>query len=96
MYGFRKIKTMHIVSDKYEDIAQFILSLERGGTLLHGEGMYTQNSKKMIFTNVNVKEVNLIYEYIREIDPEAFVTVMDANEVVGSGRGFRSIHEPVV
>lgn len=93
LYGFRKIKTMLIISEKHEDIAQFILSLDRGGTILYGEGMYTGKSKKIIFSNVNIKEVNLIHEYIHEIDPQAFVTVMDANEVIGEGRGFRSIHE---
>ncbi|MDR1056806.1 MAG: YitT family protein [Prevotellaceae bacterium] len=93
LYGFRRIKTMLIVSDKHEDIARYILGLDRGGTLFYGEGIYTGNAKKIIFTNVNIKEVNLIYDYIREIDPQAFVTVMDANEVTGEGRGFRNIHE---
>ena len=93
MYGFRHIKTMFIVSEKYEEIAKFIIDLDRGGTVLYGEGMYTHKSKKIIYTNVNVREVNLIYEYIRDIDPEAFVTVVNANEVVGEGRGFKSIYE---
>jgi uncharacterized membrane-anchored protein YitT (DUF2179 family) len=93
VYGFRNIKTLIIVSDKHEEIAQFVLELERGGTILYGEGMYTGNKKKVIFTNVNPKEVNLIQQHIREVDSEAFITIIDAGMVVGEG--FRSIHEIV-
>jgi uncharacterized membrane-anchored protein YitT (DUF2179 family) len=93
VYGFRNIKTLIIVSDKHEEIAKFVLGLERGGTILYGEGMYTGNGKKIIFTNVNPKEVNLIQQHIREVDPEAFITIIDAGMVVGEG--FRSIHEIV-
>jgi uncharacterized membrane-anchored protein YitT (DUF2179 family) len=93
VYGFRNIKTLIIVSDKHEQIAQFVLGLDRGGTILYGEGMYTGNKKKIIFTNVNPKEVNLIQQHIREVDAEAFITIIDAGMVVGEG--FRSIHEIV-
>ncbi|MDR0725882.1 MAG: YitT family protein [Prevotellaceae bacterium] len=91
VYGFRNIKTLIIVSDKHEEIAQFVLGLERGGTILYGEGMYTGNKKKVIFTNVNPKEVNLIQQHIRDVDPEAFITIIDAGMVVGEG--FRNIHD---
>ncbi|MDR1583656.1 MAG: YitT family protein [Prevotellaceae bacterium] len=93
VYGFRNIKTLIIISDKYEEIAKFVLGLERGGTILYGEGMYTGNKKNVIFTNVNPKEVNLIQRHIREVDPEAFITIIDAGMVVGEG--FRNIHEIV-
>jgi uncharacterized membrane-anchored protein YitT (DUF2179 family) len=93
VYGFRNIKTLIIVSDKHEEIAKFVLGLDRGGTILYGEGMYTGNRKNIIFTNVNPKEVNLIQQHIREVDAEAFITIIDAGQVVGEG--FRSIHEIV-
>jgi uncharacterized membrane-anchored protein YitT (DUF2179 family) len=91
VYGFRNIKTLIIISDRHEEIAKFVLGLERGGTILYGEGMYTGNKKKVIFTNVNPKEVNLIQQHIREVDPEAFITIIDAGMVVGEG--FHNIHE---
>jgi uncharacterized membrane-anchored protein YitT (DUF2179 family) len=93
IYGFRNIKTLIIISDKHEEIAKFVLGLERGGTILFGKGMYTGNKKDIIFTNVNPKEVNLIQQHIREVDPEAFITIIDAGQVVGEG--FRSIHEDI-
>jgi uncharacterized membrane-anchored protein YitT (DUF2179 family) len=91
VYGFRNIKTLIIISDKHEEIAVFVLGLDRGGTILYGEGMYTGNKKKVIFTNVNPKEVNLIQQHIRDVDPEAFITIIDAGMVVGEG--FRNIHD---
>jgi uncharacterized membrane-anchored protein YitT (DUF2179 family) len=93
VYGFRNIKTLIIVSDKHEEIAKFVLGLERGGTVLYGEGMYTGNKKKVIFTNVNPKEVNLIQQHIRDVDPDAFITIIDAGMVVGEG--FRNIHDVI-
>ncbi|MDR0384790.1 MAG: YitT family protein [Prevotellaceae bacterium] len=93
VYGFRNIKTLLIISEKHKEIAEFVLSLDRGGTILYGEGMYTGNKKNIIFTNVNPKEVNLIQQHIREVDPEAFITIIDAGQVVGEG--FHSIHEIV-
>ncbi|MDR1897291.1 MAG: YitT family protein [Prevotellaceae bacterium] len=91
VYGFRNIKTLLIVSDKHEEIARFILDLDRGGTILYGQGMYTGNKKNIIFSNVNPKEVNLIRQHIRKVDPDAFITIIDAGQVVGEG--FHSIHE---
>ena len=91
VYGFRNIKTLLIVSDKHAEIAEFILNLDRGGTILSGKGMYTGNKKEVIFTNVNPKEVILIQRHIREVDPDAFITIIDAGQVVGEG--FHSIHE---
>jgi uncharacterized membrane-anchored protein YitT (DUF2179 family) len=85
VYGFRNIKTLLIISDKHEEIAKFVLGLDRGGTILYGHGMYTGNKKNIIFTNVNPKEVNLIQQHIREVDPEAFITIIDAGQVVGEG-----------
>jgi uncharacterized membrane-anchored protein YitT (DUF2179 family) len=55
--------------------------------------MYTGDKKQVIFSNVNPREVNTIQKYIREVDPGAFITVIDANQVVGAGRGFHNIHE---
>jgi uncharacterized membrane-anchored protein YitT (DUF2179 family) len=93
VYGFRNIKTLIIISDRHEEIAKFVLGLDRGGTILYGEGMYTGNKKKVIFTNVNPKEVNLIQQHIRDVDPEAFITIIDAGMVVGEG--FHNIHDIV-
>lgn len=83
-------KTLFIVSDKYEEIRDKIINdLERGGTMIKAEGMYKGQEKKLIFTNVSRREVYVLRDFIHSIDPEAFITVIDANEILGLG--FKSL-----
>jgi uncharacterized membrane-anchored protein YitT (DUF2179 family) len=53
--------------------------------------MYTNEEKKIIYTNVNRRELASLQDFIKEIDPEAFMTVFNANEIIGDG--FKPIHE---
>jgi len=41
--------------------------------------------KKIVFTNVNRRELAILQDFIKEVDPSAFMTVIDANEVIGNG-----------
>lgn len=85
-------KTLFIVSDKFEEIRDRIINdLNRGGTYIPGKGMYNGAEKTIIFTVVNRREMALLEEYISQIDPDAFVTVIEANEILGSG--FKSLNE---
>jgi uncharacterized membrane-anchored protein YitT (DUF2179 family) len=87
-------KTLFIISERYREISEKILTdLNRGGTLLEGKGMYKQDDKKIIFVNVSRREVAILQDYIHGIDPEAFVTVIDASEILG--KGFKSLNEKV-
>ncbi len=88
-------KMLLIVSDKHDDIRDKIINdLNRGGTFLLGEGMYNNESKKMIYTIVNRREMAMLKKYIQKIDPKAFLTVVDAKEILGEG--FRSLDEKVL
>ncbi len=92
MHGFSYDKTLFIISDKHEEIRiRIIEDLRRGGTFLHGEGMYNHAQKQIIFTVVNPRELYMLEEYIHKIDPEAFVAVLDAYEILG--KGFKSLSE---
>lgn len=92
--GLSYDKTLFIISDRYADIRKYIIEdLERGGTYLKGEGMYNGSSKTIIFTVVNRRELAILQEYIHQIDPSAFVTVLEANEILGEG--FKSLEEKV-
>lgn len=83
-------KALIIISDKHEDIRQkIIFDLERGGTYLKGVGMYTNEEKYIIFTVVSRREVAILEEHINSVDPKAFITIMDASEILGEG--FRSL-----
>lgn len=90
--GISYEKTMFIISDRHEDIRHKIIhDLNRGGTIFVGKGMYQENEKNMIYTNVSRREYQILKDYIREVDPEAFVTVIDANEILG--KGFKPLHD---
>ena len=94
MHGFSYDKTLFIVSDKHEEIRDTIIDdLKRGGTFLHGEGMYHHNSKQIIFTVVSPRELYMLEEYVHRVDPDAFIAVLDAYEILG--KGFKSLTEKV-
>lgn len=90
--GASNDKLLFIISEKHDDIRRFIISkLERGGTYLKANGMYTNDDKKMIFLVISIKELALIQSYIRDIDPAVFMVVVNAHETLGDG--FKSLTE---
>ncbi len=92
LQGISYDKALFIISDKYEEIRDKIIKdLNRGGTLIDGVGMYKGLDKKIIFTNVNRREQTILQDFIKDIDPYAFMTVIDAHEVLGNG--FKPIRE---
>lgn len=87
-------KALFIISDKYEEIKQTIIEdLDRGGTVFHGQGMYSEDAKKIIYTTVSRRESEMLKEYIYEIDPKAFISVMNTHEILGEG--FKPLKESV-
>lgn len=92
LQGISYDKALFIISDKYDEIRNKIIKdLNRGGTLIDGVGMYKGLDKKIIFTNVNRREQTILQDFIKDIDPYAFMTVIDAHEVLGNG--FKPIRE---
>lgn len=92
LQGVSYEKTIFIVSDQHQAIRDKIINdLHRGGTYLNAEGMYNGNQKKVIFTVVNRRELAMLEEFINQVDPKAFLTVMDANEILG--QGFKSLRD---
>jgi len=87
-------KALIIISDKHEEIKKIIISdLERGGTYLKGTGMFSNKEKNIIFTVVSRREVAILEENINRIDPRAFITIMNASEILGEG--FQSLKHKV-
>ena len=87
-------KVLFIISDKTEEIRDKIINdLNRGGTILKGEGLYNNYERSIVFTVVNRRETVMLQDFINGIDPNAFVTVMNANEILGNG--FKSLKDKV-
>jgi uncharacterized membrane-anchored protein YitT (DUF2179 family) len=94
MQGVSYDKMLLIISTEFELIRNKIINdLHRGGTYIPGKGMYNNNDKTIIFTVLNRRELAMLQEYIHQTDPNAFVTVVDANEILGEG--FRSLSDKV-
>ncbi len=79
-------KTLFIVSDHSDKIRDKIINdLERGGTFIQGRGMYKGQEKTIVFTVVNRRELTILQDYIYKVDSQAFMTVINANEILGGG-----------
>ena len=92
--GMSYSKVLFIVSEHTNEIRNKIVNdLNRGGTLVHGEGMYSGNDKSIVFTVVTRREISMLQEFIHHIDPNSFVTVLNSNEILGNG--FKSLKDKV-
>lgn len=76
-----------VVSEKYQEIKKAILEqVDRGVTMLDGEGGYLGNHTQVVFSVISNRELPKVEKIIRAIDPESFMVVSRVKEV--SGRGF--------
>lgn len=83
-------KAAMIISDKYKEIALKIRQdLNRGVTILTGEGAYGE--RKIIYSVMSRRELEIVKLFVKEEDPNAFISVSDANEILG--KGFKPIQD---
>ena len=86
VYGFDYAKVALIISDKYEEIAAAIdARLDRGVTLLQGQGFYKRNDKYVLLSAFKRKQLAQLKELVMTIDPAAFIILQDAQQVLGDG-----------
>ena len=84
--GMKQRKAIIIISSKPEKIAQLLIHyVGRGVTFFHGEGAYTSQEKQVIYSVIKLTEVAKVKAIINRVDPQAFMTISDASEVVGQG-----------
>jgi len=94
LQGISYDKTLFIISDKAQEIRdKIIVDLNRGGTFIQGKGMYNGKERTIIYTVVNRREVAILQEFIHKTDPRAFMTVINANEIIGEG--FKSLNDKI-
>lgn len=84
--GFDYARMAFIISDKSDEIAQCIMNdFSRGATGLRAHGLYKNIEREIIVTVVTFREVTILTEAIKEIDPDAFVIIGNVHEVLGEG-----------
>ena len=92
VYGGDSGRLLYILSAHYREITDAILStVDRGVTLLHGEGGYTGEEKKVVLCAVRKNEYHKVKKLVRGIDPDAFIIAAESFEV--EGEGFKAMGE---
>ena len=85
LYGLDSSKVAYIISDSCKEITDAVIAMDRGATILHGEGAYSGDEKKVLMVAFKQKEIVPLKEKVNEIDPHAFLIVCDAHDVLGEG-----------
>lgn len=86
VYSFDYSKAVMIMSKEYEAVAKVITKdLNRGATYLKGEGTYSGREMKVVFTVVKKQQLPELKRLVNEVDPNAFVVVQEAHQVLGEG-----------
>ena len=79
-------KYFHIITNKPHEIEEYItMTLHRGATEVHGEGAYTHEGRTVLMTVMNRREAIQLRRYVRQVDPRAFVLIMNTSEIIGKG-----------
>lgn len=88
--GFSSKKLLLILTKKEADVINYVIKdLHRGVTSLLAEGEYTHDRKKMLYCIVTARQMVELKNTIYQIDPSAFITIVDISEV--RGKGFMNI-----
>jgi uncharacterized membrane-anchored protein YitT (DUF2179 family) len=84
--GGYAVRGMFIISKEHERIAKHIMELlNRGVTYLDGKGGYSGDKREIVYVVMSPREVKEVKNVIAEIDPHAFVSVINVHEAIGEG-----------
>lgn len=84
--GARQSVQFTIISRHYDEIAQRVSQeVERGVTILNGQGWYSKEDRHVLLIMARKQESRRIFQLIQEIDPHAFVTMSNVEGVFGEG-----------
>jgi uncharacterized membrane-anchored protein YitT (DUF2179 family) len=82
--GLSQRKAVYIISPQWKEISQDIMEeLQRGVTILKGEGGITGKDQHVLYTVITFRELSRLKGLIRRLDPDAFVVVSETLEVMG-------------
>lgn len=89
--GIEELKSVMIISEKPDEIAQDLLKeLGRGATFLYGEGAYSREPKKIVYMICSRLELSNMRTIVNNIDPNAVIAIENIADV--SGSNFRKGH----
>ncbi len=86
LYGMDRSKVAYIVTARPQEVAAEIdRQMDRGATFLHGEGSFSREEKLVLMCAFKQKQIVPLKALVHDLDPEAFLIVCDAHEVLGEG-----------
>ena len=86
LYGLDQSKVAYIVTSNPRPLAAEIdKQLDRGTTFLHGEGSFTGQDRLVLMCAFKQRQIVPLKALVHEMDPEAFIIVCNAHEVLGQG-----------
>lgn len=86
LYSFDYSRVALIVTDEYEAVARAVdEKLDRGVTFLRAQGYYTRQDKFVLLCAIKKQQLPELKDLVAELDPNAFVILQDAHQVLGDG-----------
>ncbi len=84
--GISMSKSVHIISEKHEEIKDFVMNeLGRGATYLNGTGAYQLQEKNILVVVVKTNQLQRLKKKCNELDENAFIIIHSVSDVHGSG-----------
>jgi uncharacterized membrane-anchored protein YitT (DUF2179 family) len=94
LYGSDNGKMAVVISKNNDEIAKAIINdMNRGLTILKGKGFYTGKEREVIMCAVRRPEAARLRTIIKKVDPNAFIIMCDAGEIIGEG--FKPINKEI-
>lgn len=86
LYGLDTAKVAYIISQDPQTIAyRLTRELDRGVTILQGRGAWSGQDKEVLMCAFKQRQIVAMKRLVKEIDPDAFLIVCDAHDVMGEG-----------
>ena len=79
-------KCFNIICDNPDPICDYIIhTLNRSATVYHAEGAFSHHDKTVIMTTMKRSQALKLRNYIRKVEPTAFMLISNSSEIVGKG-----------
>jgi len=79
-------KYFHVITANPKPIEEYITKeLHRGATEIKGEGVYTHENRTVLLTVMNRREAVMLRKFVKQVDPHAFLLIMNTSEIIGKG-----------
>ena len=88
LYGLDTAKVAYIITGHTQQVVDALVNqLERGVTILRGRGAWSGEERQVLMCAFKQRQIVTLKQAVKELDPDAFLIVCDAREVLGRGFG---------